>query len=99
MDGPGGLVDLFLARGELPVGREGGRDVDVVIIQVRPGVDDEEVAVLEAAVVLGVVDEAVVRARGDDDAVGALLGAFLLADVVEDGRQLVLHHARAGRPA
>ena len=98
VDGQGGLVDLALARRERAVGRERRRDVDVVVVEVRPGVDDDEIAVLQPTVVAVVVDVRMVLAGRDDDAVRALLRPFLLADVVELRPTARTRTARVGWP-
>src|SRR6266852_2348688 len=85
-DAPGGR--------EPAVDRERPRDVRGVVAPLAPGVDQQQVALLHAAVVLAVVEDARVGARGDDRRVAVARRAVHAEDVFERRLHLVLVEPR-----
>ena len=89
------LVDVLLRRGELPVHREGARDVRGIAVELAARVDQQQLALAQFRGVLPVVQHAGVGAGGDDGAVGGRARA-VAAELVQEFRlDLVLALARA----
>ena len=86
------LIELALRLGEAAVDREGAGHVGGIAVVFAAGVDQQQLAVLQAGVVFGVVEDAAVLAAAEDRRVGRL--AAVAAKAVEDfGLDLVLVHA------
>jgi hypothetical protein len=83
---------LFLA--ETTARRERAGDVGRIATVFGPGIDENQVAVVDGRVVGAVVQHAGIAARADDAAVGGF-GIVLAEDALDLGLQLVLAHAAA----
>ena len=92
------LVDGLLLAGKVAPDRERPRDVARVVAVLAAGIDEEQLARVDAPVVLAVVQDARVRPGADDAAVRGALGAVAAERVEQQRLDLVLVHARA-RPA
>jgi hypothetical protein len=90
------FVDRLLRPGEAAAHRKGSRDVRRVALILAPGVDQQELAVLQLPAVLAVVEHARVRAARDDRRIGDRLRAAPQELVGELRFDLVFVPAGAG---
>ena len=90
------LIHVALRAGEAAVHREAAGDVGRVAVELAAGVDQQQVAVLQALVVVDVVQHAGVGAAGDDAGVGGGLAASGAEGVQQLGLDLVFEAPRAG---
>jgi hypothetical protein len=89
------LVDVLLRAAETAVDRERARDVRRVALVLAAGVDQQQFAVLQLAVVVAIVQHARIGPAGDDRRIRDRLGAVAQELVDELGLDLVLEPAGA----
>src|SRR5688572_9664830 len=91
------VVDLALGGREALAHRERAGDVGGVAVDLRAGIDEQELAVVEPRLVLGVVEDGPVDPAGDDRVVAGRARAAGAEDVVDQRLDLVLVEAGTGR--
>ena len=87
------LVDRALGAREAAVDGERPRDVGRVVAVLAAGVDEQQIAVVHAPLVLDVVENARVRPRGHDGRIGVARRALRAEHELDRGLHLVLVHA------
>ena len=93
LGGQHNLVDRLLLGRKLAVDRPGTGDIAGVAIDLTPGVDQHQVAVLEHRVILLVMQDAAVAPSSDDGAIGRHLRAAFAKLVIQLGFQAELMQA------
>ena len=92
------FVDVALLRGEAAVDGPRAGDVRAVVVDLRPGVDQEQVAVPDLAAVRYVVEDARVPAGRDDGRVAVSWGPQTAKLILQRRLDVVLPEAGTSRP-
>src|SRR5215831_5985630 len=90
------VVDQALGRGESAIHGKRAGNVGSIIAVLTPGIDQHEVAVLQAAGVLRVVQDTGIGSGGDNRRVAIPGGAVAAKDEFNGGLDFIFVHARLG---
>ena len=90
------LVDILLRRTEFAVDRKSAGNVRSVAVEFAAGIDQQQLAVVEARVVFHVMQHAGIGAAGNDAGVRRKTAAMAIELVQQLGLDLVFEHPRAG---
>ena len=90
------FVDVALGPRKPSVDREAAGDVGGVAVEFAAGIDQQQLAVGDAPLVVDIVQYAGVWTAGDDRRVGRRLGAGAAKGLLDHGLDLVFEHAGPG---
>src|SRR3954463_13029933 len=84
------LVDGALFGGEAAVHRKGSRHIRGVVVELAPGIDQQQLAILHVAVVASIVQDRGIGAGTDDWLVGGTLAAVFAKNAAKQRVDLAL---------